>query len=155
MKTLMDAQEVLKSLPHRYPFLLVDKVIEYTPGESIIGIKNVTINEPFFQGHFPGNPVMPGVLLLEALAQVCGVMCYQMANSNAGSVKADDYLYLFAGIDNARFKRLVIPGDQLKLSAKVQKHKQSIWKFGVEATVDGELACSADLVTAMKEKNRD
>jgi len=154
MKTIMDIQKIMQCLPHRYPFLLLDKVIEIIPGESLVAIKNVTVNEPFFTGHFPGQPVMPGVLILEALAQACGVLSYQIVTAEMNKT-SDDYLYLFAGIDSARFKRIVVPGDQLRLSIKLERRKQVIWKFIGEATVDGELACSAELITAMKEKNRD
>lgn len=149
MKTVMNFQEIIKCLPHRYPFLLLDKVIELVPGESVVAIKNVTINEPFFVGHFPAQPVMPGVLILEALAQACGVLAYKSVSEAERNTK--NYLYLFAGIENARFKRMVEPGDQLRLAAKLQRQKQGIWKFSCEATVNDELACSAEIITALKE----
>jgi len=148
----MDIQEILKYLPHRYPFLLIDRVIEINPGKSLVAIKNVSVNEPFFQGHFPGQPVMPGVLILEALAQAT---CILANKSSAPDQPYENYLYLFAGIDNARFKRMVVPGDQLRLTVEIIKHKQGIWKSTGVATVDNEIVCSADLISARKENNRD
>ena len=140
----MDINQVLEHLPHRYPFLLIDRVLEVEPGKSLVGIKNVTVNEPFFQGHFPQRPVFPGVLILEALAQATGILAFRSTNTKP----ADDSLYYFAGIDKARFKRPVSPGDQLRLSVEVIKSKRGIWKFTGEATVDGELAASAELTCA-------
>jgi len=140
----MDINQVLEYLPHRYPFLLIDRVLEVEPGKSLVGIKNVTVNEPFFQGHFPQRPVFPGVLILESLAQATGILAFRSTNTRP----ADDSLYYFAGIDNARFKRPVSPGDQLRLSVEVIKSKRGIWKFTGEATVDGELAASAELTCA-------
>jgi len=145
--SIMDIQEILKYLPHRYPFLLVDKVLEFEHSKSLVAMKNVTFNEPFFTGHFPGNPIMPGVLILEALAQACCVL----ANKSLERSDHQNHLYLFAGLDNARFKRVVQPGDQLRLEVEVLKIKSGIYKFGCVATVDGELACSAELITARKE----
>ena len=139
----MDIHEILKYLPHRYPFLLIDRVIEIKEGESLIALKNVTMNEAFFVGHFPELPVMPGVLILEALAQSAAVLAYKSTNtlpSNGG-------LYYFAGIDNARFRRVVEPGDQLILEVKVLRAKRDIWKLESFAHVDGELACSAELLS--------
>ena len=150
--SVMDIQEVLEFLPHRYPFLLIDKVIAIEPKQSLIAIKNVTMNEPFFNGHFPGNPIMPGVLILEALAQACCVLANKSTQLEISDKK---YLYLFAGIDNARFKRVVVPGDQLRLEVKFQKFKQNIWKFGGTAMVDGEIVCVADMISAGREINRD
>ncbi len=144
----MDIQEILQYLPHRYPFLLIDRVIEINPGKSLVAIKNVTINEPFFVGHFPNRPVMPGVLMLEALAQAT---CVLANKSSAVKNSNENYLHLFAGIDNARFKRIVEPGDQLRLHVELLRYKQGIWKFTGTATVDGELACSADMMSARKE----
>jgi 3-hydroxyacyl-[acyl-carrier-protein] dehydratase len=144
--TILDIQEIIKLLPHRYPFLLIDRVIEFNEGESIVAIKNVTVNEPFFQGHFPGEPVMPGVLILEALAQAAGVLAYKSTNSTY----LDGTLYLFAGIDNARFRRVVKPGDQLRLEAKLLMTKRGIWKLDTKAYVDGDLACSAELLSARR-----
>lgn len=142
----MDIQEILQCLPHRYPFLLIDRVVELEIGKSLIAIKNVSFNEPFFVGHFPGRPVMPGVLILEALAQATCVLANKSENDAPNSK-----LYLFAGIDNARFKQMVVPGDQLKLEVEFVKAKQGIYKFKGIATVDGNLACSADMISAKKD----
>lgn len=139
----MDIHEVLKYLPQRYPFLMIDRVIEIKEGESLVAIKNVTINEAFFPGHFPNRPVMPGVLIIEALAQAAGVLAYKSTNTTY----KDGILYLFAGIDNARFRRVVEPGDQLRLEVKVLRAKKEIWKLETAAYVDGELACSAELLS--------
>jgi 3-hydroxyacyl-[acyl-carrier-protein] dehydratase len=144
MKYVMDVHEVLKYLPHRYPFLLIDRVLEIKEGESLIALKNVTINEAFFTGHFPNRPVMPGVLILEALAQAAGVLAYKSTNS----LPSDGTLYLFAGIDNARFRRVVEPGDQLRLEVKLLRAKREIWKLAAAAYVGEDLACSAELISA-------
>jgi len=138
----MDINEILRLLPHRYPFLLVDRVIEFEAGKSLVGIKNVTINEPYFQGHFPEKPVMPGVLILEALAQATGLLAFRTENRGAER----DSLYYFVGIDNARFKRPVEPGDQLRLAVKVIKTKRGIWVFDTDATVDGHTAATATIM---------
>lgn len=130
--------EVQKYLPHRYPFLLVDKVISYELNHSLTAIKNVTFNEPYFMGHFPELPVMPGVLIVEALAQASGILMYRSFERHPSK---DDLFYL-AGIDEARFKRKVVPGDQLQLYVEVIRHRENLWKFKGEATVNGELACS-------------
>jgi len=135
----MDINEILKLLPHRYPFLLVDRVLEFQEGKSLVAIKNVTINEPFFQGHFPQKPVMPGVLILEALAQATGLLAFRTENRGAER----DSLYYFVGIDKARFKRPVEPGDQLRLSVDLIKTKRGIWVFDAEASVDGSVAATA------------
>lgn len=145
---MMDIQDILKVLPHRPPFLLVDKVLECIPNKSIRAVKNISINEPYFVGHFPGYPIMPGVLMIEALAQVAGILAIQ---SNE-QLKSGDYLYYLAGVDNARFKRIVKPGDQLELSVEVLRIRQNILKFNGIASVDGELACSAEITTAYKEQ---
>ena len=147
-KTIMDVQEVLKYLPHRYPFLLIDRVIEFNSGESLVALKNITINEDFFNGHFPQKPVMPGVLMIEALAQAGGVLAYKSTNTTP----ADGVLYYLAGVNKARFKRIVVPGDQLLLSVEMQKSKGALWKILGEATVDGELACSAELMCFKSEE---
>lgn len=144
----MDIEDILKYIPHRYPFLLVDKVLAFETYKRIVAIKNVTINEPFFQGHFPKKKVMPGVLMIEALAQAAGVLAYK---SGEDIIPPDRLLFYFAGIDNARFKRVVVPGDQLTLEINVIKSKSGIWKFNGTASVDGELACSAELLCAQKE----
>ena len=146
MKCVMDIHEILKYLPHRQPFLLVDRVIEMKEGESLIALKNVTINEPFFVGHFPNRPVMPGVLIIEALAQAAGILAYKSMNTSPN----DGGLYLFAGIDNARFRRVVEPGDQLRLEVKVIRAKKEIWKLDVAAYVEDELACSAEVLSAYR-----
>lgn len=140
----LDIYEVLQHLPHRYPFLLIDKVIQCKVGESLTGIKNVSYNEPYFMGHFPHRPVMPGVLILEALAQATGILAFRTSNSrpNEGS------LYYFVGIDEARFKHPVKPGDQLVLKVDVIKSKRGVWKFNGVASVDGSVVASAVLMCA-------
>ena len=146
MKPEMDIHEILRYLPHRPPFLLIDRVLSIVPGQSIVALKNVTMNEAFFTGHFPGNPVMPGVLILEALAQAGGVLAYRSTESSP----EDGTLYLFAGIDNARFRRMVAPGDQLTLEVSLLRTRKEIWKLEGKAYVDGELACSAELLSARR-----
>jgi len=140
--TEIDIFEVLKCLPHRYPFLLVDKVIFCEPGTRLQAIKNVTINEPFFQGHFPERPVMPGVLILEALAQATGVLGIKTMTERP----SEESMYFFVGIDNARFKRPVVPGDQMRLDVELLKVRRNIWVFHGKASVDGKLAASANLM---------
>ena len=135
----MDVNAIKNLLPHRYPFLLVDRVLEFEPGTSLVAIKNVTFNEPFFQGHFPEKPVMPGVLILEALAQATGLLAFNTENRGAER----DTLYYLVGIDNARFKQPVVPGDQLRLAVTVTRQKRGIWVFDSQATVDGKTAASA------------
>ena len=144
----MDIQAVLAQLPHRYPFLLVDRVIECIPGERIHAIKNVTVNEPFFGGHFPGRPVMPGVMILEALAQAAGILAFK----TAGVVPDDKSLFYFVGIDDARFRRPVVPGDQLVLKATLERAIRGIWRFGTVAEVDGKEAASAKMMVAPEVK---
>lgn len=135
----MDINTIRNVLPHRYPFLLVDRVLAWEPGVSLLALKNVSANEPFFQGHFPEKPVMPGVLILEALAQATGLLAFNTENRGAER----DTLYYLVGIDNARFKHPVVPGDQLQLSATVTRQKRGIWVFDTEASVDGRTAASA------------
>jgi 3-hydroxyacyl-[acyl-carrier-protein] dehydratase len=135
----MDINAIRNTLPHRYPFLLVDRVLSFEAGKSLVGIKNVTFNEPFFQGHFPEKPVMPGVLILEALAQATGLLAF---NSESRGAQRDS-LYYLVGIDSARFKQPVEPGDQLRLSVTVTKQKRGIWVFDTVATVDDRIAASA------------
>jgi 3-hydroxyacyl-[acyl-carrier-protein] dehydratase len=135
----MDINVIQNLLPHRYPFLLVDRVLALEPGVSLLGIKNVTFNEPFFQGHFPQKPVMPGVLILEALAQATGLLAFNTESRGAQR----DTLYYLVGIDNARFKHPVVPGDQLRLSVTLTKQKRGIWVFDTEASVDGRTAATA------------
>lgn len=140
----MDINQVLEYLPHRYPFLLIDRVLEYKAGDYLVAIKNVTINEPFFPGHFPNRPVMPGVLITEALAQATGILAFKTGESKPDQ----NSLYYLVGIDKARFKRPVIPGDQLELTVRCTKQKQTIWCFAGEAKVDGRLVAKADLMCA-------
>ncbi|EGM70617.1 3-hydroxyacyl-ACP dehydratase FabZ [Shewanella sp. HN-41] len=147
----MDITEILKYLPHRYPFLLIDRVLDYTPGESLQAIKNVTINEPFFQGHFPVQPVMPGVLILEAMAQATGLLAFKTMSDD---VPPPGVLYYFAGIDNARFRRVVEPGDQIHFDVKMIKERRGIGVFYGEAKVDGEVVCSAEIMCARREINQ-
>ena len=138
----MDIHKILEKLPHRYPFLLVDRVLEIDDNVQIKAIKNVSINEPFFQGHFPKRPVMPGVLMLDALAQAAALLVF----SSQGTTVDDDSVVYFVGIDGARFKRPVEPGDQLLLDVKVDRVKAGIYKFNAQAFVDGELAVEAQLM---------
>ena len=145
--SVMSIHEVMAHLPHRFPFLLVDRVVNYTKGESLEAIKNVTINEPFFTGHFPQRPVMPGVLIIEALAQACGILVFL----TEGKLPDENSLYYLAGVDDARFKRVVEPGDTLHLCVKLTKAKRDVWKFSAEAHVNGEIACSAELTNVKKD----
>lgn len=140
----MDIHEILEYLPHRYPFLLVDKVVDYKPGEYLIGVKNVTVNEPFFTGHFPQRPVFPGVLIMEALAQATGLLAFK----TVGKKPDGKSLYYFAGIDNCRFKQPVQPGDQLFLEVRLLTSKRNISKFSAEAKVEGKVVASAELMCA-------
>ncbi len=144
----MNIGEIKKFLAHRYPFLLVDKVIDFEAGKHLTAVKNVTINEPFFQGHFPDYPVMPGVLIMEALAQATGLLGFKTMDDDP----SEDQLYLFVGIDGARFKRQVVPGDVLTLKVELLKRSRSIWKFECKALVDGELAASATIMCAATDK---
>jgi 3-hydroxyacyl-[acyl-carrier-protein] dehydratase len=136
----MDIQQIQSLLPHRYPFLLVDRVVESEPGKRLVAIKNVTINEPFFQGHFPTKPVMPGVLLIEAMAQATGLLAMESAEV------PKEAIYYLVGVDKARFKRPVVPGDQLVFEVEVLKHKREIWVFATEAKVDGGIVASAEIM---------
>lgn len=136
----MNIQEILRFLPHRYPFLLVDRVMTLQLDESIVAIKNVTMNEHFFQGHFPDKAVMPGVLIIEALAQAAGILAYK----SMGWSPEQSIFYLGA-ISEVRFKKVVVPGDQLQLTAKVLKRRKTVWKFACEAFVDGESVCSTEM----------
>ena len=140
----MDIEQVLSYLPHRFPFLLVDRVLECIPDKSIVGLKNVTINEPFFNGHFPGYPVMPGVLIIEALAQVAGILSFK----SLGERPEDGALYLFVGIDDARFKAQVKPGDQLLLRVDILRRWRNIWKYQAAAYVGDTLVAEAKLMCA-------
>ena len=147
MKNNGDILEISTLLPHRYPFLLVDKIIEFEENKSILAIKNVSFNEPFFNGHFPGYPVMPGVLILEALAQASGLLVFKTPSL----CPPNESLYLFVGIDKARFKKPVIPGDQLKLKVEMKKNRQGFAVFDALATVEDEVAASAELMCGFKE----
>jgi 3-hydroxyacyl-[acyl-carrier-protein] dehydratase len=142
--TTLDIYDILKRLPHRYPFLLVDRVLELVPGKSIRALKNVTYNEPFFPGHFPHRPVMPGVMIIEALAQTAGILAFV----TAGVIPTVDTRFYFAGIDKARFRRPVEPGDQLILSAQLERALRGIWRLSVVATVDDKEAAAAELMLA-------
>ena len=144
----MDILEILNCLPHRHPLLLIDRVLEYVPRQSLVAIKNVTYNEPFFPGHFPQRPVMPGVLIIEAIAQATGILALR---SEEGASRRRG-LYYLAGVDNARFRRPVVPGDQLIISVKHVRDKRDIWKLTGKATVDGELAATADIIAAFKDE---
>jgi 3-hydroxyacyl-[acyl-carrier-protein] dehydratase len=143
---MMDIQEILRTLPHRYPIIMVDRVLEVEPGKRIIALKNVSINEPVFSGHFPGYPVMPGVLILEALAQAGAIL----AIVTWGDSRPRDSLYYFAGIDRARFKRPVEPGDQLRLEVDFKRELRGIVFFKAQAVVQGQVACEADLMCAYR-----
>jgi 3-hydroxyacyl-[acyl-carrier-protein] dehydratase len=141
---MIEIEEIMNILPHAYPFLLVDRIVEIEAEKRIVGIKNVTYNEPFFQGHFPGRPIMPGVLIIEAMAQTAGVLAFKSM--------PDEYLkkpVYFLGMDNVRFRKPVIPGDQLRLELEVTKHRHSIWGFKGKAFVDGKLAAEADLLAML------
>ncbi|SET75495.1 3-hydroxyacyl-ACP dehydratase FabZ [Marinobacter segnicrescens] len=144
---MMQIDEIMNFLPHRYPFLLVDRVVEVEAGKSIAGYKNVTFNEPFFTGHFPGKPIMPGVLIIEAMAQVSGILGYVTAGRSA----ADGSIHLLAGSNKARFKRPVVPGDQLRLESTLLSNKHGIWKFDCRALVDGEVVCVAEVMSAERD----
>ena len=144
--TVMDIHAILKKLPHRYPILLVDRVLEIEKGKRIKALKNVSINEPFFEGHFPHRPVMPGVLMLEALAQAAAILSFDAIDTEAD----DKTVYYFAGIDGARFKRPVEPGDQLILDVELDRAKSGIYKFSARASVGGELAVEASLMCTMR-----
>ncbi|HPR06996.1 MAG TPA: 3-hydroxyacyl-ACP dehydratase FabZ [Denitromonas sp.] len=148
MSTL-DINEIIKYLPHRYPFLLVDRVTELEEGKRVVAIKNVTINEPFFPGHFPNHPVMPGVLIVEAMAQAAAVLSFK----SMGVMPDENSLVLFAGIDNVRFKRPVTPGDQLVMEVEIVNSKRNIYKYHGVARVDGLVAAEADLMCALKTKS--
>ena len=144
---LMDIHEILAHLPHRYPFLLVDRVLEIEPNKSIHAYKNVTINEPFFVGHFPHHPVMPGVLIMEALAQAGGILAFKLL----GEKPAPDTVFYFAGLDEVRFKRPILPGDQLHLHVEVERQMRGVWKFKGEARVDGQIAAEGKLMCAKRD----
>jgi 3-hydroxyacyl-[acyl-carrier-protein] dehydratase len=153
MSQTIDIRGVLERLPHRYPFLLVDRVLECVPGSSIVTLKNVTMNEPFFQGHFPNYPVMPGVLITEALAQTAALLAAltSEAQIEGGAKAGDNTVYFLAGVDNARFKRPVVPGDTLTMYAELARHKLSLWTFATKAEVDGKVVSSADIMCTVRD----
>jgi len=147
MKEIKEVKEIMNVLPHRYPFLMVDKVLEMEEGKRIVSIKNVSINEPFFQGHFPGFPIMPGVLLIEAMAQTWGILILSSEREKAGSKNV-----LFLGIDKARFRKPVYPGDQVRFELEALNFKRSIWKFSGKAFVEGTLVAEAELMATISDK---
>jgi 3-hydroxyacyl-[acyl-carrier-protein] dehydratase len=143
----IDVNEILRYLPHRYPFLLIDRVLELEPDKRVVAIKNVTINEPYFVGHFPHLPVMPGVLVVEAMAQAAGVLSF----ATMGRRSDDNSVFYFAGIDEARFKRPVVPGDQLRLEVDILRKSRLLWKFKGRASVDGQTVAEAQLMCALRD----
>ncbi len=145
MTDAMDIGEVLDHLPHRYPFLLIDRIRTLEPGKRIVALKNVTINEPFFQGHFPQRPIMPGVLILEAMAQAAGILVFR----TQGNKPDANSIYYLAGIDKARFKRPVVPGDQLEIEVMIERGLRGVWKFSCKAHVDGALVCEAEMLCSV------
>jgi len=144
---MIDIKEIMAMLPHAYPFLLVDRILEVEPGKRVVGIKNVTYNEPFFPGHFPGRPIMPGVLIVEAMAQTAGVLIFY-------SLPEEDRkkTVFFLAIDNVRFRKPVIPGDQLRMELEITRHRQSIWGFKGKALVDGNVVAEGDLMAMIGEE---
>jgi 3-hydroxyacyl-[acyl-carrier-protein] dehydratase len=144
--TTMDIHQILEYLPHRYPILLVDRVLDIVPGERITALKNVSMNEPFFPGHYPHHPVMPGVLIVEAMAQTAAILSFK----TMGGQPDDKSVYYFVGIDGARFKRPVSPGDQLIMEVSISASKRGIWKFAALAKVDGQVACEAELMCTVR-----
>jgi 3-hydroxyacyl-[acyl-carrier-protein] dehydratase len=143
--TPIEIEKIMQLLPHRYPFLLVDRVVQFDAGKTLAALKNVTINEPFFQGHFPGHPVMPGVLVLEALAQACGLLVLLSAKDTQA-----DMLFYFARIDNARFSQIVKPGDQLRLEVTQKRMRMGMGQFETRALVDGKVVASAEMLCAQR-----
>jgi 3-hydroxyacyl-[acyl-carrier-protein] dehydratase len=144
---MLDSNEIMSILPHRFPFLMVDRILEIEPGKRIVGIKNVTINEPFFQGHFPGHPVMPGVLIIEAMAQVAGILAYLSSDE-----EIRNKVSYFMAIDNARFRKPVVPGDQLRLEMETTMNRRGIWGFNGKAYVQEKLVADADLKATFADK---
>ena len=144
-KNVIGVEEIQKLIPHRYPMLLVDRVLDYQPGKTLHAIKNVTINEPIFTGHFPELAIFPGVLILESLAQATGILGFKTSEG-----REEDEMYLFASIDNAKFKQPVVPGDTMHLYVEFIKERRNMWKFYGEAKVDGKVVCSADLMCARR-----
>jgi 3-hydroxyacyl-[acyl-carrier-protein] dehydratase len=144
---MIDIREIQTLLPHTYPFLLVDRILEIEPGKRIVGIKNVTFNEPFFPGHFPGRPIMPGVLIVEAMAQTAGVLAFKSIPEEEQGRPV-----FFLGLDNVRFRKPVVPGDQLRMELEITKHRQAIWGFSGKSYVDGKLVAEADLLAMLGEE---
>ena len=144
--SVIDINKIKKYIPHRYPFLLVDRILELEEGKRVVGLKNVTVNEPFFPGHFPHSPVMPGVLIIEALAQAAAVLAFK----TEGTLPDENSMVYFASVDKVRFKRPVVPGDQLILEAEIVRTIRNIWKFKAIARVDGEVATEAEFMCAIK-----
>ena len=147
--TTMDIHRVLEFLPHRYPFLMIDRVLSCDPGKNVVALKNVTMNEPYFGGHFPHYPVMPGVLIIEALAQAAAILTFATENHKPDGTQ----VYYFAGIDNARFKRPVMPGDSLHLDVSLVRHARGLWKFHGKARVEDTIAAEADLLCTIRNVN--
>jgi beta-hydroxyacyl-ACP dehydratase FabZ len=152
MKTPLDYQDIIKLLPHRYPFLLVDRVIEIELEKRVVGIKNVTANEPFFQGHFPGNPIMPGVLIVEAMAQVGGILARLSLSGPAKKENTDSVFFM--SIDKVKFRRPVVPGDKLRFEVEALRTGSRVWKMGGKAFVDRNLVAEAELVATIDMENR-
>ena len=144
---MIEIREIQTLLPHQYPFLLVDRIIEIEPGKRIVGIKNVTYNEPFFPGHFPGRPIMPGVLIVEAMAQTAGVLAFKSIPEEEQGRPV-----FFLGLDNVRFRKPVVPGDQLRMELELTKHRQAIWGFNGKSYVDGKVVAEADLLAMLGEE---
>ena len=147
MSAIIDINEIKQYIPHRYPFLLVDRITELEIGKRVVGLKNVTVNEPFFTGHFPARPVMPGVLMLEAMAQACALLSFETEGISLG----DDQVFYFVGIDGARFKRPVEPGDHLILHAAIDRARAGIYRFNCKAMVGDEVACEAAIMCTMRD----
>ena len=144
--TFMDVNKILEYLPHRFPFLLVDRVLSCEPGKNIVAIKNVTINEPYFQGHFPNFPVMPGVLIIESMAQAAAILTFHSERQRPDK----DSVYFFVGIDNARFKKPVVPGDTLRLEVSIERHSRGLWKFAARALVEGILVAESEIMCTVR-----
>jgi len=146
---MIDIREIMSFLPHGYPFLLIDRILEIEPGKRIVGIKNVTYNEPFFPGHFPGRPIMPGVLIVEAMAQTAGVLAFKSLPEEGQRRPV-----LFLGLDNVRFRKPVVPGDQLRMELEITRHRQAIWGFKGKAFVEDKLVAEADLLAMLGEEDK-
>ena len=146
---MIDIREIMSLLPHGYPFLLIDRILEIEPGKRIVGIKNVTYNEPFFPGHFPGRPIMPGVLIVEAMAQTAGVLAFKSVPEEEQGKPV-----LFLGLDNVRFRKPVVPGDQLRMELEIVRHRQTIWGFKGKAFVENKLVAEADLLAMLGEEDK-